>query len=69
MIDIIDWNHLNNTAVEYHDFNKIYVIKYNELNEGRHKIASEVLEYIEHFEFIGISDDVPEYCVPTLILG
>ncbi|XP_014605434.1 PREDICTED: acyl-CoA synthetase family member 4 [Polistes canadensis] len=69
LIDIINWNYLNNTAVEYHDFNKIYAIKYKELNEGRHKIASEVLEYIEHFEFIGISDDVPEYCVPTLILG
>ncbi|XP_015183954.1 PREDICTED: acyl-CoA synthetase family member 4 [Polistes dominula] len=69
LIDIIDWNYLNNTAVEYHEYNKIYTITYKHLNEGRYKIALKVLKYIEHFEFIGICDDVPEFCIPTLILG
>ncbi|KAL2734539.1 beta-alanine-activating enzyme, partial [Vespula maculifrons] len=68
LIDIINWNYLNNVAIEYHDLNKIYTIKYAELNEARNKIAS-ILKCIENFEFIGIDIDVPEYCVPALILG
>lgn len=55
-------------AIEYHDLNKIHTINYSELNEGRNKIVS-ILKVIENFEFIGIGVDVPEYCVPALILG
>ncbi|XP_035733568.1 beta-alanine-activating enzyme-like [Vespa mandarinia] len=68
LIDIIDWNYLNNIAIEYHDLNIIHTIKYSELNEARNKIVS-MLKFIENFEFIGIGIDVPEYCVPALILG
>ncbi|KAK2581964.1 hypothetical protein KPH14_002404 [Odynerus spinipes] len=68
LADLCDWHCLDHVAIEYHDLIKIQTIKYAELNEARQKVV-EILECINNFEFIGIYVDVPEYCVPALMLG
>lgn len=66
--DICNWHYLDDIAIEYHDLERIAFITYAELCAAKQKVF-DILLGIKEFQFIGVNFDIPQYCVPSLLLG
>lgn len=69
LLQLCNWNDLNKVAIEYTcDGIESMHITYAQINED-YKAIKQLLNDIEPAQFIGISSDVPIFCMPTLMLG
>ncbi|KAK0162522.1 hypothetical protein PV327_006295 [Microctonus hyperodae] len=71
LIHLCNWNNLENVAIEhYHSINNSFLINYFTIRKVQRKLRN-ILNSIElsSSQFIGISSNIPTFCIPTLILG
>lgn len=71
LMHVCNWNNLENVAIEHHhSINNSFLINYFTVRKVQKKLRN-ILNSIElsSSQFIGISSNIPTFCIPTLILG
>ncbi|XP_066603699.1 beta-alanine-activating enzyme isoform X2 [Prorops nasuta] len=68
LIDIFKLHAVEHVAIEYYDIESSKIIKYSDINNAIIE-ALEILKDLTDYQFIGINYDIPNYCIPSLILG
>ncbi|KAK0159317.1 hypothetical protein PV328_010207 [Microctonus aethiopoides] len=71
LMHVCNWNNLENVAIEHHhSINNSFLINYFTVRKVERKLRN-ILNCIElsSSQFIGISSNIPTFCIPTLILG
>ncbi|KAG7198271.1 hypothetical protein KM043_005674 [Ampulex compressa] len=66
--DICKWNSSNNVAIEYYEVEREIFITYAEVDVAKN-VVSNTLRCLKNIVFIGLNPDIPEYCLPSLMLG